>query len=671
MSAAPLGHVAGFELLGELGRGGMGVVYRARDRESGREVALKLALGRLDDTRLARFRREGEVTAALHHVGIVRVYGAGEHEGRPWLAYELLEGCRALDEAFTGLGRDARVALVRDAARALGHAHAAGVVHRDVKAENVLVDAGGRVRVADFGLATASDLEQLTQSGALVGSPATMAPEQLLGERAAIGPPTDVWALGALLYLALVGELPFAEAATILELTAQVVERPPRPPRAHDRSISAELEAICLQALARQPEARYPDAGAFADDLDAYLAGRPVSASSTRNWRVRLARRRRLLVPLVAAGFALTLAAALPLLHARLAGGPSAGAARDVTPPELELEGGEEPLVSSSSVTVRGVVRDAAPWVRVEAAGVARRVAPGSAFTLEVPLEPGARELEVVATDPAGNVASRVLRALRVPAWYLERAPGERAPLPLPEGVELGEAPGEYLNVVDGSILVWIPPGTFPMGTYRGEFDEQPVHEVTLTRGLLLGKLEVSWAQWERFCAATGRRRPRRPPHADARHPATGMGWDEAAAYCAWAGGRLPTEAEWEYAACGGAEDRTYPWGETPPGPEHANLHGHGDGFELTAPVGSFPLGASRWGCLDLAGNVFEWTADAYVHRYPEHAQTDPYLPVGPESRRVCRGAGYESFPTRGTSTYRDSFPPLERPPDVGLRLCR
>ncbi|MCO5166702.1 MAG: serine/threonine protein kinase [Planctomycetes bacterium] len=269
---------AGFEVTGVLGRGGMGAVYRARDPATGRDVALKVLRGRLDEARRERFRREGELTAALAHPGIVRVHSAGEHEGAAYLAYELVEGGPSCEDALRTLPRPARVALLRDVARAVGHAHAQGIVHRDLKPANVLIDAAGRPLVADFGLAQARGLERLTATGATVGTPLFMAPEQLGLSGAQVGPPTDVWALGVMLYLALCERLPF-EASTLLELGARVCAGRPAPPRRLDATIPPSLEAVCLKALATRPEDRYPDAAALARDLDDALAGRPVTAS--------------------------------------------------------------------------------------------------------------------------------------------------------------------------------------------------------------------------------------------------------------------------------------------------------------------------------------------------------------------------------------------------------
>jgi serine/threonine protein kinase len=268
-----------YEVGGELGRGGMGAVYRARHLASGVEVALKLIPDELSSAEArARFLREGAVAASLAHPGIVRVHEAGELDGRPFVAYELIEGCRTLDQVLPGLSRAQRVACVRDAARALGHAHARGVAHRDVKPQNLLVDAQGRVKVADFGLALAVDHDRLTRTGVQLGTPAFMAPEQIDAARDAQGPWTDVWALGVLLYEALCGQRPF-QAPTFATLCVQIAKAAPTPPRALDATIPEALETIVLRALQAEPAGRPKDGEALAQALDQALGARPsVSA---------------------------------------------------------------------------------------------------------------------------------------------------------------------------------------------------------------------------------------------------------------------------------------------------------------------------------------------------------------------------------------------------------
>ncbi len=296
-----------FEVLAVLGRGASGVVYRALDRAVGREVALKVLEAPLDPEataqRRVRFAREGEVAAALSHPGIVRVHTAGElPDGRAFLAYELVEGARTLSSALPELARAERCRALLEAAQALGHAHARGVIHRDVKPDNLLLDLAGRVRVTDFGVAAARGLARMTGTGVMIGTPLYMAPEQFGGRRDELSPAADVWSLGVVLYEALTGTLPFG-GATLAELAAAIARGAPAPPRALDKTIPAELEAVCLQALRPDPAARYPDAEAFAADLARALQGERVSAPSSRwvgPWSVP-ARRAVLGAPLLAA----------------------------------------------------------------------------------------------------------------------------------------------------------------------------------------------------------------------------------------------------------------------------------------------------------------------------------------------------------------------------------
>lgn len=304
-----------FEVLAVLGRGASGTVYRAVDRTVAREVALKVLEAPLDAEAAAqrrlRFAREGEVAAALSHPAIVRVHTAGElPDGRAFLAYELVEAARTLSDALPGLTRAERCRAVLEAAEGLGHAHARGVIHRDVKPDNLLLDRYGRVRVTDFGVAAARGLARMTGTGVMIGTPLYMAPEQFGGRRHELSPAADVWSLGVVLYEALTGTPPFG-GATLTELAAAIARGTPTAPRALDKSIPGELEAVCLQALRLDPAERYPDAEAFARDLARALRGERVEAPSGRwtgPWR--LPRRRAVLgAPLLAALAALAWAA--------------------------------------------------------------------------------------------------------------------------------------------------------------------------------------------------------------------------------------------------------------------------------------------------------------------------------------------------------------------------
>ncbi len=270
-------------VLSELGRGGMGAVYRVRHGATGAIRALKLILPgfALDPADVARFQREAEVLARVgRHPGIVRIHHVGEHDGCPFTVMELVDG-RSLQGIIEDRGRlppDRAAELVAAAADALDHVHGHGVVHRDLKPENVLVEADGRPRILDFGLALDRAARRLTLSGDIVGTPAYMAPEQTGAVAGAEpGPATDVYGLGGVLYAALTGAPPFAGGDPYATL-ALVLEEPPRRPGLIAPDVPAPLEAICLRALEKRPEDRYPSAAELAADLRRFLAGEVVHA---------------------------------------------------------------------------------------------------------------------------------------------------------------------------------------------------------------------------------------------------------------------------------------------------------------------------------------------------------------------------------------------------------
>ncbi len=316
-ASAPRLH-AGYEILEEIGRGGMAVVHRARQPGVGRVVALKrmLAGAAAGPDELARFRREAKLAASLRHPNLVQVHDYGEQDGLPYLVMEYVEGGTLAGRlAETPLSPGESAALVAALADAVNHAHQAGVIHRDLKPGNVLLAAGGLAdeaakppaaytpKIADFGLARRLDATLHTQAGALVGTPSYMAPEQALGDPAAIGRPADVYALGAILYECLTGRPPF-RAATAMETLVQVRTLDPVPPRRLQPNVPGDLETICLKCLHKDPPRRYAGAGDVAADLRHFLAGEPIRARPVglleRLWK--WARRRPATASLVVAG---------------------------------------------------------------------------------------------------------------------------------------------------------------------------------------------------------------------------------------------------------------------------------------------------------------------------------------------------------------------------------
>ncbi|HLM44111.1 MAG TPA: serine/threonine-protein kinase, partial [Myxococcaceae bacterium] len=291
-SGERLPRLGNYELLARLSRGGMGVVYQARHLSLGRTVALKvLAGGELaSSAELQRFRVEAEAAARLEHPHIVPIHEVGEHEGRPYFTMKLLTGGTLAEHLARFRGQPRRVAqLVATLARAVHYGHQRGVLHRDLKPTNVLLDEEDRPHITDFGVALLLEQDAgLTQSGVVVGTPAYMAPEQAAGRSRLITTAADVYGLGAILYELLTGQPPFL-ADTPMAVLHQVLEAEPQRPRAVDATVDKDLETICLKCLEKEPARRYGSAEKLAEELERYLQGEPLLGRRTslpaRAWR--------------------------------------------------------------------------------------------------------------------------------------------------------------------------------------------------------------------------------------------------------------------------------------------------------------------------------------------------------------------------------------------------
>ena len=666
-----------YRVTGELARGGMGVVYRARDA-AGHEVVLKLL--HVDDPRsVRRMRREARAMAALTHPHLVPLLDSGEHRGRPYLVLPLVEG-ESLQDRLEGSGPlppQRALELTAQVGEALQAAHAAGLVHRDVKPANVLLDAKGQARLTDFGLVKdvsgeGSPTFSLTVRGTSHGTPGYWPREQAYGQLDRIGPQADVYSLAATLYALLCGAPPRSVSSIVQALEAFDEPIPPLSQRRPD--LPQGLDELLARCFADEPQARPP----LSELIPALreLAGRPAAPPLIRFPRLLLA-----------------LGIGLCLLLAWLA-------LRDATPPRLVVLGPapRAAVPCGEPLRVRGRVDEGG--VRVACGDVSTAVSPRGEFALDLPLEgAGPRRLTLLAQDRAGNVARVTVEveALEVPEWYLEVPPEARAPLPLPPGLGWGLSPGDFVNEQDGTLLRWIRPGSFTMGSDDGDPTQSPAHQVVFARGFFLGKHEATQAQYRRFCSVTGRQPPRDwigdPGRGPGRHlagpeePIFDVSWHDASSYCSWAGLRLPSEAEWEYAARG-PESLPWPWGHDFPDGSRLNLADEGsaivtptrgtylpadwsDGFAYLSPVGSFPAGASPFGCHDMAGNVWEWTRDAYRPDYRDAPGDGSAVEGLGEDRRVNRGGAYYNPPERCFPTTRDHDRPGEIDRGLGFRAAR
>jgi len=316
-SDTPAPSLAGYEVLEELGRGGMGIVYKARQVALHRLVAVKMMRAGLEagPDEVARFRTEAEAVARLQHPNIIQIHEVGEADGRPYLALEFVDGL-GLNKYLAGTPQPPRAAagLVEKLARAMCAAHQRGIVHRDLKPSNILLAGEGITppgvgvgagplpaladlvpKITDFGLAKllpgeagAMTANEQTQSGAVLGTPSYMAPEQARGRSKEVGPAADVYALGAILYEMLTGRPPF-KGESAWETLRQVINEEPVPPTRLQPGLPRDVETICLKCLQKEPRRRYESADALADDLGRFAAGRPIRArpvgAAGRLWR--------------------------------------------------------------------------------------------------------------------------------------------------------------------------------------------------------------------------------------------------------------------------------------------------------------------------------------------------------------------------------------------------
>ena len=272
-------HFGEYELLEEIARGGMGVVYKARHQKLNRISALKMIVGGRfsSDEEVQRFQIEAEAAARLDHPGIVPIYEIGEHDGQPFFAMKFVEGGSLADRIDDVRGDlDLAIQILAKVARAVHHGHQRGVLHRDLKPANILIDAKGEPLVADFGLAksTTGDSD-LTQSGAILGTPSYMPPEQASG-KATVTTAADIYSLGAILYELLTGQPPY-QGSSPVDTVMQVLQDPVRSPNELNATVDRDLALICMKCLQREPDHRYSSSAALAHDLENWLAGNPIS----------------------------------------------------------------------------------------------------------------------------------------------------------------------------------------------------------------------------------------------------------------------------------------------------------------------------------------------------------------------------------------------------------
>jgi len=587
-----------YRIEGLIGVGGMGSVYRATRILIGDEVAIKILHSeRVADPNTAqRFRREAQAAARLKHPNAVSIYDFGvSSEGLQYLVMELIEG-QSLREVMNTRGTlepTFCAEIISQVCAALDEAHRQQIVHRDIKPDNIILNstsAGLRVKVLDFGIAKLRDdaASHLTQTGSVMGTPHYMSPEQCLGEE--LDARADIYSVGIVLYEMLCGRVPFS-APVSTAVVVQHVNQPPPPMRSVNPGVPERLSQTVLWALAKTREARPQTAGMFAQQIAI------ASATDTPE--------------------ANQMAATASAVSANVFAGT----------PSFEL-----PTPQQMAATVH------LPSLSGSTGKVIAARATGGRGTVTVPsVKSGLRKIAYVAG------AFALLLALAGLIYWNPLRRAERTD---------AASPGTTADHGETSVpMSYIAGGRFLMGStelIQGDEDSKPAHFVSV-KPFYLDAYEVSCEEYKkcvdaRKCKAPANWVNNQYPSGTAHQPVTRVSWEDANAYAAWVGKRLPTEEEWEFAARG-PQSLLYPWGVSWKD-DCANANGASSGLK---DVGSFKCG-SPYGVSDMIGNAWEWTSSSWA-AYSNGLLANP----GSGNEKVIRGGSWES-PRSITSAFRQGF---------------
>lgn len=589
-----------YHILEPLGEGGMATVYKAYDTRLETDVAVKfirtdvLPQNAVERT-LKRFEREAKSLARLTHPNIVKVTDYGEHDGAPYLVLVYLPGGTLKNRMGSPMPWREAIRLLLPIANALEYAHEHKVVHRDVKPANILLTENGQPMLTDFGIAKILEMEEghtLTGTGMGVGTPEYMSPEQGMGRE--VDGRADIYSMGIILYELITGRKPYTADTPMAVVVKHMTDPLPRPHQ-YVRDIPEDVEKVLIKSLAKDPANRYPDAGAFASALEKLLVGESKSIRST------------------------------PVLAEK----------KNIEP---DLETRDIYLTEESAETSKQIGK------KVNQAGEEpskRQDRSSTAGNSKWFWGLGGIAVAIFLFFLGQNIAGRTTKPVEATAVTTEATMPVNTVTP---GFEIGST----MVGRDGMTLVFVPAGEFEMGSELGNGNEKPVHTVNLN-AYWIDRTEVTNKQYA-ACVADGGCAPPTENKSYLHstyygnteyddYPVIYVDWNKAQAYCAWAGRRLPTEAEWEKAARG-TDGRIYPWGNTPPSEQLVN---YGMNAGDTTKAGALPSGASIYGALNMAGNVWEWVSDWYDKDYYQVSPAENPRGPGSGDGRVLRSGSWVS----------------------------
>jgi len=647
--------VGRYELISELGRGGMATVYRAHDPFFGRDVAVKLLPREFlhDPTFKARFEREAKTIAALEHSAIVPVHDFGEEEGQPFLVMRYMSGGSLVNRLEGGpLSFEDISTIISRIATGLDEAHKKGMIHRDLKPGNILFDSHGDAFLSDFGIVKLTQETATFTGTGIIGTPAYMSPEQARGDPD-LDPRSDVYALGVILFEMLSGKPPY-EADTPMGLAVKHITEPVPSILEAKPDLPPTFELMIKRALAKEPEDRYASAGELAVEFAEMVAAERRYARAP--------------IPTLIEGPPEAPKEALleaTLLEEPAAPKESTPVVQPIVTPDVRPDRAKEGILSRYGryiIGIGGILAVAVILLLVSQRPTTSTEdsTPPTTSSDETALLQLTETEEENLTRSAQTLAADLTRE----AQAISTTTSTITPTTLSKKISTPTSPAGALgiNSIDESEMVYVPSGPFMMGSSpelgyvicldfppqdRDPEDcqvswfnrESPPHEVYLS-GFWIQKTEVTISQYT-ICVRDGACRSNdqmgRPPD----HPVTNITWEWAREYCQWAGLDLPTEAQWEKAARG-PTDRIWPWGDSI-GTEF--LNSVENNINNTTAVGSYPSGASYYGLLDMAGNVWEFIFDWFDKEFYGSAEASQPDPTGPSSsplnQRVRRGGSY------------------------------